>query len=79
MWWVVGIIWQLVIADLLGLGTSRAPGKSGGGPPQSKTLARYHKQKARQGWHICRIRQIKMDQAPIGAASSGNLLGICRS
>jgi len=31
---------RLVIADVLRLGTSRAPGKSGGGPPQSKTLTR---------------------------------------
>jgi hypothetical protein len=35
---VVRIIWRLVIADMLRLGTSRAPGKSGGGPPQSRTL-----------------------------------------
>jgi hypothetical protein len=32
---------RFVLADVLRLGTSRAPGKSGGGPPQSKTLARW--------------------------------------
>jgi hypothetical protein len=28
--------------------------------------------KARQGWHRCRNRRIKTNQAPSGAASSGN-------